>query len=134
MRIFDRGSDSAEEERESVAQEELAKEYDALLGHVKPDEQTKTFYNGNLMIVGTHLTQVCHSTGASPKQVVATYAEVMDELTEWFHLMPVKGKLEQMLEERISSKWSPKEQPVESMYTPNVKKFMGNNTKQQQNP
>ncbi|MDY6834111.1 MAG: hypothetical protein SVY53_04850 [Chloroflexota bacterium] len=131
---FGHKSDPDKEQRDMIEEEQFQEKYNALLGYIKTDEQTETYYNGHLMVVGTHLTQVCHSTGASPKQVVATYAEVMQELGSWFHVLPVKEKLEQMLDEKIWSKWSPKEQPVESMYTPNARKFAGNNTKRQQDP
>lgn len=131
MNLFGRKSDATGEEREKKAQEEFKEEFDSLLGHVKLDEHSETFYNGNLMIVGTHLTQVCHSTGASPKQVVATYGQVMGELMSWFNMVPLKERLEDMLDERVWSKWSPKEQPVESMYTPQVNRMKRSNSDHQ---
>ena len=118
---------AAEEEIERKAQEEFRERFASQFGEIKTDKQAEVFYNGNLMMVGTHLTHVCHSTGASPEEVLATYARLMDGLMDWFSVVPMREKVEEMLDDTIKSRWSVKEQPVMPLYTPKLKK-MGNNS------
>lgn len=125
MGIFRHKWSAAHEERERQEQQKLNKQLNARLGIVKPNEEIETSYNTNLMIVGAQLTQICHPDGGKPKEIVATYAEVMDELRNWFEIVPMREKLENMLEETVWSRWSVKEQPVVPIYTPRLNRRQG---------
>ena len=117
MKLFGRKSTDAEA-IERKTQEEFQETINGRFGFIKTDPQTETYYNGNLMMVGAHLTQVCHPNGGTPDQIVNSYIQVMGKLTDWFNLVPLREKLEGMLEEKVWSEWSVKEQPVVPAYTP----------------
>ena len=122
MKLFGRKSSDVQEEKERKAQEELKQSINARFGLIKTDEHAEIFYNGNLMMVGAHLTQVCHPDGGTPDQIVTSYTQVMERLTDWFNIVPVREKLEGMLGEKVWSEWSVKEQPVVPAYTPHFLK------------
>ena len=130
MRLFGRESDANEEERERKEEGQFREKLNSRLGFIKTDEQAETLYNANLLIVGAHLTQVCHPTGGAPKEILSTYTQLMEGLIDWFNITPLRERLEDMLEEAVWSKWAVKEQPVVPTYTPLLKrKQMGNTEK-----
>ena len=124
MSLFGRGNKhSSEDERK--AREEFWQRYNSVLGLPKVDEQAETYYNGQLIVARAHLTQICHPNGGSPKQVAATYSQIMQELMDWINIVPLRERLEGVVEETISSRWAIKEQPVEPLYTPELKRKRG---------
>ena len=118
MKLFNRKPSELEQAREAKAQDELHDKVNERFGFIKTDQNEETFYNGNLMMVGAHLTQVCHPNGGTPKEIVSSYIQVMEELLDWFNIVPLRERLDDMLEQRVSSEWSVKEQPVVPAYTP----------------
>ena len=57
MSLFGRGNKhSSEDERK--AREEFWQRYNSVLGLPKVDEQAETYYNGQLIVAGAHLTQI----------------------------------------------------------------------------
>lgn len=122
MNLKGRKSSTVEQKTLRMEEEELRERVEARWGFIKTDEHTEALYNANLMRVGADLTRVCHPNGGRPKEIVATYAEVMEELMDWFNIVPLREKLEDMLESKIWSRWSPPEQPVVPLYTPELKR------------
>jgi len=129
MGLFSRKSDEIANERRHKEEQEFKEKMEGRLGFVKVDEQSETTYNSNLMIVGAHLTQICHPNGGSPEEILATYTKMMEGLIDWFNVVPLKEKLEGMLEETIWSRWAVKEQPVVPTYMPWLqRRQMGSST------
>ncbi|MDY6835455.1 MAG: hypothetical protein SVY53_11720 [Chloroflexota bacterium] len=118
MNPFESKSKDHKEEAERQAQQELRDKVNERFGFIKTDEQAEVYYNGNLMMVAAHLTQVCYPNGGTPDQIVNSYIQVMERLMSWFNVLPLREKLEDMLEEKITSPWAVKEQPVVPAYTP----------------
>ncbi|MDY6835343.1 MAG: hypothetical protein SVY53_11145 [Chloroflexota bacterium] len=129
MGLIGHSSSAAEEERERREQDEFLERISARLGFIKENTDANTAYNSNLLIVGAHLTQVCHPNGGTSKEIVGTYKEIMRDLIDWFNVVPLREKLEDILEESVWSKWSVKEQPVIPTYTPKLNRRRRGNSK-----
>ena len=130
MKLFGAGSSEAKNAKDAIerkAQEELKGSLQERFGFIPTDEQTETFYNGNLMMVAAHLTQVCHPNGGTPTEIVNSYTQVIQQLMDWFNIVPMRERLDNMLEERINSPWAVPQQPVVPAYTPRfIKSKQGN--------
>ena len=127
MRLFRRKNTTIDEE-EMRAREEFWQTYGSMWGQRRPEAKEESIYNANLMLVGANLTQICHPNGGSSKEVLGTYTEMMEGLLDWLNIVPLRERLEGMLDEQIWSKWSPPQQPVVPLYTPQVKIRKGSNS------
>ena len=122
MGLFGRKLSAEDLARESREEDEFRKVVASRTGFVEVDEEAQSRYNANLMLVGAQLTQVCHPNGGDPDEIVATYERVMGKLLDWFNIVPLRERLETMLDKEIWSKWSVAEQPIVPTYTPTLKK------------
>ena len=122
MGLFQRKSSVAEQAKEVREEQEFHEKLASRTGFVKVDEEAQPLYNAHLMLAGAQLTQVCHPNGGNPDDIVDTYARVMTRLIDWFNIVPLREKLESMLDEEIWSRWSVEEQPVVPTYTPALKR------------
>ncbi|MDY6835451.1 MAG: hypothetical protein SVY53_11700 [Chloroflexota bacterium] len=123
MSLFRRNKNTtAQDEAEERELEQFKSMINARLGYVDTDKQSEVLYNAHLLMAAAQLADICHTTGASPKEVLATYTELAEGLRDWFNLVPLRKKLEAMLDEKVHSKWAVKEQPVMPTYTPILKR------------
>ena len=101
MSLFRRNKQTtAQHEAEERELEQFKSTINARLGYVDTDEQSEALYNVQLLMTAAQLANSCHTTGASPKEVLATYTELAEGLRDWFNLVPLRKKLEAMLDEK----------------------------------
>ena len=61
-------------------------------------QQRKAMLHASLFQVAGQVTQICLTTGKSPKEVVTTYTEAYDLLDEWYRGTPFKEELKGLLD------------------------------------
>ena len=122
MSLLKHRSKNVDNDLDAKREDEFRKRANTRFGLVDIDEQAQISYNSNLMIVGAHLTQICHPNGGTADDIVDTYTHVMSKLVDWLNIVPLREKLESMLDDAVFSEYSYKEQPVMPTYTPLLKR------------
>ena len=56
-------------------------------------EHQQAMLYSSLFQVAAQLTKVCHPTGAKPKEVVDTFIEIYQPLSEWYKGAPMKAEI-----------------------------------------
>jgi hypothetical protein len=61
------------------------------------DHQQAILYS-SLFQVAAQLTQICHPNGGKPKEVLDTFIEIYEPLSEWYRGTPVKEEIKKMID------------------------------------